>query len=75
MDIVAYRKKDWVGMSWIEVGLRIEHSNLLALNCEKYNALKDVYKHKAANHFLAKFEAAVYELEPASSSIKKVGTA
>jgi len=75
MDIVAYRKQGWGGISWIEKGLRIERSNLLMLSGADFEALKAVYKHKAANEFIGKFKAAVHDLESNSSSIQTVGTA
>jgi len=61
MDIVAYRKKDWAGISWIESGLRIERSSLLQLRRRDFQALVDVYKHKAASNFLVELEAAVFD--------------
>ncbi len=75
MDIVAYRKQNWGGMSWVETGLRIEHSNLLTLSGADFDALKTVYKHKTANEFLTDFEAAIFELGSKSSSIQNVGAA
>lgn len=75
MDIVAYRKQDWVGLRWIESGLRIEHSHLLALREGDFNAMKDVYKHKTANSFLKEFEAAVLALQTIGLSQRKEGAA
>ena len=61
LDIVAYRKQLWAGLSWIESGLRIERSSLQGLNRSDFEVLKDVYKHKAVNDFLMKLEAAVID--------------
>lgn len=49
-----------------------ERSNFLMLSGADFEALKAVYKHKAANEFIGKFEAAVYDLESNSytSTIK-----
>lgn len=68
MDIVAYRKQDWVGLSWIESGLRIERSHLVVLRRQDFNTLKSVYKHKQANDFLSQLEDAVFELKSAGPS-------
>ena len=63
MDIVAYRKQPWVGMGWIESGLRIDLSYLLALRRRDFRALKGVYKHKKAKLFLTELEAEVFDLK------------
>lgn len=68
MDSVAYRKQDWVGLSWIESGLRIERSHLVALRRQDFNTLKSVYKHKQANDFLSQLEDAVLDIKSAGSS-------
>ena len=68
MDIVAYRKQDWVGLSWIDSGLRIERSHFVALKRQDFSALKSVYKHKQANDFLKKLEDAVLDLKSAGPS-------
>ena len=73
MDIVVYRKQEWVG--WIESGLRIERSHLLALREEDFNAMKHIYKHRTANRFLKEFEAAVLALQTIGSSQRKEGAA
>lgn len=75
MDIVAYRKQNWAGMSWVEKGLRIERSNLLKLSGADFETLETVYKHKTANKFLTDFKAAIFELESKSSSILTLGAA
>ena len=56
MDLVALRKERWSGMEWIEQGLRIDESHLAGLCREDFDALSDVYKHKAAREFLTRFE-------------------
>jgi len=63
MDIVAYRKQPWGGMGWIESGLRIDLSYLLALRRRDFRALKGVYKHKKAKLFLTELEAEVFDLK------------
>lgn len=63
MDIVAYRKQAWVGMSWVETGLRVEHAHLMQLTRQDFEVLKAVYKHKAANQFIAEFETNVVDLK------------
>ncbi len=68
MDIIAYRKQVWAGISWVETGLRIELAHLMELSRQDFDLLKAVYKHKAANQFLAEFEAAIFELRSIGSS-------
>ena len=63
MDIVAYRKQSWVGINWIESGLRIDLSYLLALRRRDFKGLEGVYQHKKANLFLTKLEAEVFDLK------------
>lgn len=63
MDIVAYRKQAWVGISWIESGLRIDPSYLLTLRRQDFQALEGVYKHKKAKFFLTKLEAEIFDLK------------
>ncbi|MCY4289400.1 MAG: hypothetical protein OXC63_12500 [Aestuariivita sp.] len=63
MDLVAYRKLTWTGLGWIEEGLRVERASLLALHVKDFEALRSVYKHKAAQAFLAEFECAVRDLK------------
>lgn len=71
MDIVAYRKQDWVGMSWIESGLRIGSSHLLELRRQDFKSLKEVYKHKAAKDFVAKLEIDIFDMKFAESLRRK----
>jgi len=67
MDIVAYRKQNWVGFNWLESGLRIERSDVLSLTRQGFKALDGVYKHKAARAFLHQLENAVFDLKSAPS--------
>lgn len=59
MDLVALRKRQWEGLDWLTKGMRIDEEVLLALKRKDFTALKPVYKHKAANAFLAELERAV----------------
>ena len=68
MDIVAYRKQPWVGMNWIESGLRVELSHLLSLRRRDFKALEDVYKHKKANLFLAELQAEIFNQKSNASA-------
>lgn len=61
MDLVALRKVQWSGLDWLTIGMRIDIEVLLALSRKDFDAVKPVYKHKAANHFLARLEDAVGE--------------
>lgn len=63
IDLVAYRKTAWAGLDWIEQGLRIDHQTLLGLRIKDFEALRPVYKHKAANAFLKDFECAIRALK------------
>lgn len=54
MDIVAYRKIEWQGVAWTTQGLRVDIEHLSALAPQKFNELRDVYKHAAASDFAKK---------------------
>ena len=56
MDLVALRKERWSGMEWIGKGLRIDETQLAGLCRKDFDALSNVYKHKAAKEFLTRFE-------------------
>jgi len=71
MDLVAHRKQDWAGISWIESGLRIERSHLLEIRRQDFKAVKEVYKHKTAQDFLAKLETDVFEMKSTGSLRQK----
>ena len=62
MDLAAFRKQEWAGVSWIESGLRIGPEHLLATRQQDFAALGDVYKHKVARSFLAGLEAAARDM-------------
>lgn len=59
MDLVALRKEHWSGLDWLTTGMRIDEDRLLSLKRKDFSALRLVYKHKAANHFLHSLEGAV----------------
>ncbi|KQM19049.1 type IV toxin-antitoxin system AbiEi family antitoxin domain-containing protein [Novosphingobium sp. Leaf2] len=59
MDLVALRKERWSGLDWLITGMRIDEDRLLSLKRKDFSALRPVYKHKAANHFLQSLEGAV----------------
>ncbi len=67
MDLVALRKESWSNMDWLIHGMRIDEVELAALGRKDFAKLKSVYKHKAANAFLAAFEDAVTMDRKASS--------
>jgi len=59
MDLVALRKVEWSGLDWLISGMRIDEDMLLASTRKDFTELKRVYRHKAANAFLAALEDAV----------------
>ena len=59
MDLVALRKERWSGLDWLITGMHIDEDRLLSLKRKDFSALRPVYKHKAANHFLQLLEGAV----------------
>ncbi|GBH28827.1 type IV toxin-antitoxin system AbiEi family antitoxin domain-containing protein [Sphingobium xenophagum] len=59
MDLVALRKERWSGLDWLTTGMRIDEDRLLSLKRKDFSALRPVYKHKAANHFLHSLEDAI----------------
>ena len=59
MDLVALRRTEWQGLSWLSGGLRIDASALGGLSRKDFEALAGVYKHKAADAFLAALQDAV----------------
>ena len=67
MDLVALRKANWAGLDWIEQGLRIERSRLMALHRSDFDALRDVYKHRQVRLFLSALEQAVMSLKESGS--------
>lgn len=56
MDLVAYRKKSWTSIGWVEQGLRIELAHLIDLSDKDFETLTHVYKHKLIQSFLKKLE-------------------
>ena len=67
MDLVAFRKQKWAGPGWIESGLRIDRTHLLEARRRDFSALKGVYKHKAANAFLASLPTELRGAKPKQS--------
>jgi hypothetical protein len=63
MDLVAYRKFGWQGMSWIVSGLRIDAELLADTPKREFIAMRRVYKHKAVLAFLAQLEHDVANLK------------
>ena len=59
MDLVALRRCQWQGLAWLSEGLRVEAKTLAGLSRQDFEALSVVYRHKAANAFLAKLQDAV----------------
>jgi hypothetical protein len=69
MDLVALRKEPWTGLDWLTAGLRIDEASLRGLRRQDFAVLRPVYKHKAANDFLAELEKAVcFRHPPAKAS-------
>lgn len=66
MDLVAFRKERWSGLSWIEEGLRIDREHLSRLRLKDFEALRGVYKHQGVNEFLMEFEKAVRDIKKRS---------
>ncbi len=63
MDLVAFRKQDWQGISWLENGMRIDQSHIFQIRSKDFSVLRGVYKHKAVNEFLSRFERDVRALK------------
>ena len=61
MDLVAFRKQRWVGIEWIEQGLRIERWRLNSLSHHDFDELSGVYKHKTARDFLENLKLEVID--------------
>jgi hypothetical protein len=53
MDLVAFRKIAWQGLSWLTEGMRIEQENLKAITPEDVESVAHLYKQKLPNHFLS----------------------
>jgi Transcriptional regulator, AbiEi antitoxin len=62
MDLVASRKISWQGVDWITEGMRVDSQHLQSLSAEDFDELKPVYKHRAAQDFLASLRASVMPL-------------
>lgn len=63
LDLVAYKKLAWQGMSWVENGMRIDAEHLMGSTKKDFHALRGVYKHKTVLNFLAQLEQAVADLK------------
>ena len=59
MDLVALRRCAWQGLAWLSEGLRIDADALAGLSRQDFETLSGVYRHKAANAFLAALQDAV----------------
>lgn len=59
MDLVALRKVQWSGLDWLTDGMRIDDDVLLSLSRKDFAEVKQVYKHRAVNSFIAELEDAV----------------
>lgn len=60
MDMIAVRRVEWQGLSWLTEGLRIDEAKLRRSTREDFKSLSGVYKHRAAKEFLAALEDAVF---------------
>lgn len=59
MDLVCLRKLEWQGLAWFEQSLRIDHELLAAVTGSQLRTLKQVYKQKRMQRYLAEFEKAL----------------
>jgi hypothetical protein len=62
MDLVASRKTSWEGIDWITQGMRVDRQHLQTVSAEDFDQLEPVYKHRAAQDFLASLRASVLPL-------------
>ncbi len=56
LDLVCLRKWDWQGLEWLQGHLRIDEEQLRSINTRKFSVLKQVYKQKRVQHFVAELE-------------------
>ncbi len=63
IDLAAFQKRPWEGLGWIVEGLRIDLEQLLETPKRDFQALRPVYKHKAARAFLDQLTTAVSDLK------------
>jgi predicted transcriptional regulator of viral defense system len=68
LDMVAYRKVHWKGLSWITEGLRIDSDALANAPLEDFAVLRRVYKHKAVLNFIDRLEQDIVLLEAQQGS-------
>lgn len=66
MDLVAYRKKAWTDIDWIEQGLRVELTNLSDLKTKDFKSLELVYKHKRVRSFLHELKTEIVRMKEAA---------
>ncbi len=71
MDLVAFRKQDWQGVAWLENGMRIGKAHLVQIRPKNFSDLRGVYKHKAVNEFLSRFERDVRALKSSKAPTRK----
>lgn len=69
MDLVALRKVQWSGLDWLTDGMRIDVDVLLSLSRKDFAAVKQVYKHRAVNSFVAELEEAVVTAKTVASQV------
>lgn len=63
MDMVAYRKKAWTDIYWIERSLRVELTNLIDLKAKEFWSLERVYKHKRVRLFLKELKTEIERMK------------
>ena len=66
MDMVAVRRTEWQGLSWLTDGLRIEEAALVSFTRKNFKSLSGVYKYQVAKDFLASLEEAVFAMKTTS---------
>ena len=63
LDLVCLKKIEWQGLDWLEHGLRVDREAWREVTGLDLRALKAVYRHQRAQHFLNELEGAL-GLEP-----------
>ncbi len=59
LDLVSLKKIEWQGMAWLVQGMRIDEHMLNRITAAELRILKQVYKHKRVQKFIAKLEIAL----------------
>lgn len=73
LDLVAYKKMKWEGLSWVTQGMRIEPYALIQTPRKDFTALRKTYKHKAVLDFLKQLEISVLSLRAGQKPSEKAG--